>query len=182
MPRPTSAAARSHAYSAPDGTLYVIDMYRGVVQAGGIWSDYLTGYIQKNKMLLPVGYGRIWRVVYGNGPTARGPKPSLSKATAQQLVDTLSHPNGWWRDTAQQLLIQRGEKSAVPALQTLAAQRDRIARTRLHALWTIEGLDAITPAMVTKALSDSRRTCAPARSRSQNAGCARRVTRSRRRC
>jgi mono/diheme cytochrome c family protein/glucose/arabinose dehydrogenase len=143
-----------HTYSAPDGTLYVIDMYRGVVQAGGIWSDYLTGYIRKNKMLLPVGYGRIWRVVYGDGPSARGPKPTLSKATPQQLIDTLSHPNGWWRDTAQQLLIQRGEQSVVPALQTLAGGAKE-PRTRLHALWTIEGLDAITPAMVTKALADS---------------------------
>ncbi len=143
-----------HAYSAPDGTMYVIDMYRGVVQAGGIWSEYLTGYIQKNKMLLPVGYGRIWRVVYGDGPAARGPRPALSKATAPQLVDTLSHPNGWWRDAAQQLLIQRAEKSVVAALQTLAGSA-KDPRTRLHAMWTIEGLDAITPAMVTKALSDS---------------------------
>ena len=142
-----------HAYSAPDGTLYVIDMYRGVVQAGGIWSDYLTDYIRKNKMLLPVGYGRIWRVVYGNGPNARGPKPALSKATPAQLVSTLSHPNGWWRDTAQQLLVQRGDKSAVAALESLAASApDR--RTKLHALWTLDGVDAITPAVVTKALAD----------------------------
>jgi mono/diheme cytochrome c family protein/glucose/arabinose dehydrogenase len=142
------------ANTAPDGTMYVVDMYRGVVQAGGLWSDYLTEYIRKNKMLLPVGYGRIWRVVYGEGPNRRGPKPSLSKATPQQLVETLSHPNGWWRDTAQQLLIQRGGTAAVPALQTLAAS-GKEARTRLHALWTLEGLDAIAPDAIAKALSDS---------------------------
>ena len=70
-------------FSAPDGTMYVVDMYRGVVQAGGIWIEYLTGYIKKNEMLMPVGYGRIWRVVYGTGRDARGPKPALSKATPQ---------------------------------------------------------------------------------------------------
>jgi mono/diheme cytochrome c family protein len=141
-------------YSAPDGNLYVIDMYRGVVQAGGIWSEYLTDYIRKNSLLLPVGYGRIWRVVYGTGPNTRGPKPSLSRATPAQLVSTLSHPNGWWRDTAQQLLIQRGDKTVVPALQGLAATAPDW-RTRLHALWTLEGLDAATPAIVTKALADT---------------------------
>ncbi len=120
------------AYSAPDGTMYVIDMYRGVVQAAGIWSDYLTGYINKNKLLLPVGMGRIYRVVY-DGPNNRGPKPQLSKATPAQLVSTLSHANGWWRDRAQQLLIQRGDKSVVPALEALVANAPD-ARTRLHAL------------------------------------------------
>ena len=141
-------------YSAPDGNLYVIDMYRGVVQAGGLWSDYLTQYIRKNNLLLPVGYGRIWRVVYGTGPNTRGPKPALSSATPAQLVATLSHANGWWRDTAQQLLVQRGNKSVVPALVGLAANApDR--RTRLHALWTLEGLDEVTPAVVTKAMTDT---------------------------
>lgn len=142
------------ANTAPDGTIYIVDMYRGVVQAGGLWSDYLTGYIRQNKMLLPVGYGRIWRVVHGTGSNRRGPKPQLSKATPQQLVDTLSHPNGWWRDTAQQLLIQRDALAVVPQLKTLAGGA-KDPRTRLHALWTLEGLDAVTPAEVTKALSDS---------------------------
>jgi mono/diheme cytochrome c family protein/glucose/arabinose dehydrogenase len=141
-------------YSAPDGNLYVIDMYRGVVQAGGLWSDYLTQYIRKNDMLLPVGYGRIWRVVYGTGVNTRGPQPSLSTATPAQLVATLSHSNGWWRDTAQQLLVQRGDRSVAPALQALAANApDR--RTRLHALWTLDGLDEITSPVAAKALSDT---------------------------
>ena len=104
-------------FSAPDGTMYVVDMYRGVVQAGGIWSEYLTEYIKKNEMLMPVGYGRIWRVVHGTGTDARGPKPALSKATPQELVATLSHPNGWWRDTAQRLLVERRDTSVAPALE-----------------------------------------------------------------
>ena len=37
-------------FSAPDGTMYVVDMYRGVVQAGGLWSEYLTGYIKTNEL------------------------------------------------------------------------------------------------------------------------------------
>ena len=141
-------------FSAPDGNMYIVDMYRGVVQAGGIWSEYLTQYIKSHDMQLPVGRGRIWRVVYGTGTSARGPKPALSHATPAQLVQALSHPNGWWRDTAQRLLIERGETSAVPALKQLAATAQDW-RAKLHALWTLDGLDAIDTASVEKALNDT---------------------------
>ena len=45
-------------FDAPDGNLYVVDMYRGIVQAGGIWSPYLREYIETREMHLPVGRGR----------------------------------------------------------------------------------------------------------------------------
>ncbi len=139
-------------FDGPDGCLYVVDMYRGVVQAGGIWSAYLTDYIKGHDMELPVGKGRIWRVVYGN---ARRPAaPALSKATPQQLVQTLSNPKGWWRDTAQRLLVERGDTSVAPALKTLAGGAPDW-RTRLHALWTLDGLEAIDVASARKAIGDA---------------------------
>jgi mono/diheme cytochrome c family protein/glucose/arabinose dehydrogenase len=140
-------------FSAPDGTMYVVDMYRGVVQAGGLWSEYLTGYIRRNELLMPVGYGRIWRVVYGQGAAARGPKPALTTATPQALVATLSHPNGWWRDTAQRLLVERRESSVAPALEALVLSAPDW-RTRLHALWTLDGVGALTVRLVEQALGD----------------------------
>jgi mono/diheme cytochrome c family protein/glucose/arabinose dehydrogenase len=141
-------------FSAPDGNMYIVDMYRGVVQAGGLWSDYLSDYIKSHEMLLPVARGRIWRVVYGTGANRRGPKPALSSATPAQLVQTLSHANGWWRDTAQRLIVERGDKAIAPALETLAASAPDW-RTKLHALWTLDGLDAIQPASVERALTDA---------------------------
>ena len=140
-------------FSAPDGTMYVVDMYRGVVQAGGLWSEYLTGYIKNNELLSPMGYGRIWRVVHGDGASSRGSKPALSTATPATLVATLSHPNGWWRDTAQRLLVERRETAVTPALEALAASAPDW-RTKLHALWTLSGIDALTPGVVQKALGD----------------------------
>jgi len=142
-------------FSAPDGTLYVVDMYRGVVQDGGIWSDYLRDYIKGHDLEMPVKRGRIWRIVYGTGSTNRGPKPSLGSATPAQLVQALSHANGWWRDTAQRLLVERGETSVAPALKKLAASAPDW-RTKLHALWTLDGLDAIDPESVERALSDPK--------------------------
>jgi mono/diheme cytochrome c family protein/glucose/arabinose dehydrogenase len=141
--------------SAPDGTLYVVDMYRGVVQDGGIWSDYLRDYIKSHDLELPVQRGRIWRIVYGSAATNKGPKPSLSSASPTQLVTALGHPNGWWRDTAQRLLVERGATSVAPALKKLAASAPDW-RTKLHALWTLDGLDAIDPETVERALSDPK--------------------------
>jgi mono/diheme cytochrome c family protein len=140
-------------YDGPDGNLYVVDMYRGVVQAGGLWTDYLTEYIHANDLQLPVGKGRIWRVVYGNRPTRRPAAPALSKATSAQLVQALSNPKGWWRDTAQRVLVERGDTSVAPDLKTLAASAPDW-RTKLHALWTLDGLNAIEVASVRQALTD----------------------------
>jgi mono/diheme cytochrome c family protein/glucose/arabinose dehydrogenase len=138
---------------APDGTMYVVDMYRGVVQEQIYWTDFLRDYIKQADLIKPVNLGRIWRIVHET--TARDEKPALSKATPEGLVKTLSHPNGWWRDTAQQLLVQRNARSVVPELKALAVEAPDW-RTRLHALWTLDGLDGSDAAVVQRALGDAR--------------------------
>src|SRR5262249_12045342 len=57
-------------------------------------------------------------------------------------------------DTAQRILIERGDTTVAPALKTLATGTPDW-RTRLHALWTLDGLDAIDVASVRKALTDA---------------------------
>jgi mono/diheme cytochrome c family protein len=64
----------------------------------------------------------------------------------------LSHPNGWRRDTAQRLLVERAEKGVIPALQRALLSGD--PRTRLHALWTLDGLDGVDPVHLTVGLKD----------------------------
>ncbi len=138
-------------FAGPDGTLLVIDMYRGVIQDGTYWTDYLRNYIKTNNLELPVNLGRIWRVVHES--TKRDIKPSLTKETPEGLVKRLSHPNGWYRDTAQRLLVERGATSVAPTLKQLALTSPDY-RTRLHALWTLDGLGEIDAATVEKALAD----------------------------
>jgi mono/diheme cytochrome c family protein len=140
--------------SAPDGTIYVVDTYHGIIQHKGFITEYLRDQILSRKLDRPNGHGRIFRIVHDT--TRRDRAPALSKATPGQLVETLSHPNGWWRDTAQRLLVERGDRSIAKAL-TDKAERASDWRTRLHALWTLDGLDAIEPATVTRALDDSSR-------------------------
>ena len=92
--------------NAPDGTLYIVDMYRGVIQQRADITEYLRDHIITHKLERPTGLGRIYRVVHET--TRRDTDAGAVEGTPAQLVDTLSHPNGWWRDTAQRLLVERG--------------------------------------------------------------------------
>jgi mono/diheme cytochrome c family protein/glucose/arabinose dehydrogenase len=138
--------------NAPDGTLYLADLYRGIIEHRISITMYLRDQIMERKLEQPTGLGRIYRVVHES--TRRDTTtPALSAASPARLVETLSHPNGWWRDTAQRLLVERNERAAIPALARLA-ETTSDWRIRLHALWTLDGLDAIQPAMVISALGD----------------------------
>ena len=140
--------------NAPDGTLYIADMYRGIIEHRISITEYLRDQIVARKLEQPVGYGRIYRVMHDT--TSRDTTRPFANALPAQLVDALSHPNGWRRDTAQRLLVERGAKSVVPALTGLATGASDW-RARLHALWTLDGIDAIQPATVTAALEDPSR-------------------------
>ncbi len=142
-----------HLANAPDGTLYIADMYRGVIQHGAYVTEYLRGQILSRQLEQPTAFGRIYRIVHDGTARAKAPAGVLSTS---QLVGLLSHGNGWWRQTAQRTLVERGDRSAAPALAALAATAPDW-RTRVRALWTLEGLDALDPASVLRALSDPSR-------------------------
>jgi len=138
--------------TAPDGTLYIVDMYRGIIQQGE-WTrkgSYLRGQIDALKIEHETGRGRIYRLTHDG--FERGPQPHMLDETPAQWVQHLSHPNGWWRDTAQKLLVLRRDMSVVPALEKLAASDAEDSRPRLHALWTLDGLGALKDKLVLQAL------------------------------
>lgn len=139
--------------NAPDGTLYIADMYRGILQHGAYVTEYLRGQIESRQLEHPTGFGRIYRVVHDATPRATRLPQTSSPAG---LAALLSHQNGWWRQTAQRLLVERGGRSIAPALAKLARTAPDW-RTRVRALWTLDGLDAIDPAIVTASLADRAR-------------------------
>jgi mono/diheme cytochrome c family protein len=143
--------------NAPDGTLMVVDFYRGVIQDRASTTLYLKDYIQKRKLDAPigVGMGRVYRVVH-ESVQRDGTKPQLSRATPAVLVQTLSHPNGWWRDTAQRLLVERGARSVLPELKALALG-SAPPHVRVKALWVLDGIDSVDVATIARALADSSR-------------------------
>jgi mono/diheme cytochrome c family protein len=142
------------AETAPDGSMFLIDMHRGIIQQGN-WvrkGSYLREVVQKWEMEKNVGKGRIYRLVHKTFKP--GPKPRMLDESTAELVKHLAHPNGWWRDNAQKLIILRDDgKSVVPALEKMATDSGS-ALGRVHALWTLEGLDAVSPALLAKALED----------------------------
>ncbi len=140
--------------TAPDGTMYIVDMYRGIIQQGNWTQDgsYLRTKIQQYQMDDVSGNGRIWRLTYA-GMERNKEKPKMLDETSAELVRHLSNPNGWWRDKAQQLIILNQDKSVVKDLENLVNTSDN-ELTRIHALWTLEGLNSLKLATVKKLMKD----------------------------
>jgi mono/diheme cytochrome c family protein len=138
--------------TGPDGCLYIVDAYRGIIQEGN-WvkpGSFLRGAIEPTGMQHVAGHGRVWRLVHKDFKPS--PQPKMIGETPAQLIAHLTHPNGFWRDTAQRMLIVKNDKSVVPALVALLKHDNHLAR--LHALWTLEGLDAVTPDILRSAMKD----------------------------
>ncbi len=138
--------------TAPDGTLYLVDMYRGIIQQAN-WTrkgTYLREQIEAHELQKEIGRGRVYRLRHESFEP--GPQPRMLDETPAQWVQHLSHPNGWWRDTAQKLLVLRRDLSVVPALEKLASSDSADSRPRLHALWTLDGLGALNDKLILRAL------------------------------
>ncbi len=126
-----------HQATGPDGALYVADMYRGLIQHKAYVTPYLREQTVNRGLVLPVNRGRIWRIVPENWKPAKPVK--LSKASSKELIRELSSPDGWHRDMAQRLLVERNDKTVRPALLDLA-RKGKNPFGRFHALWTLDGL------------------------------------------
>ncbi|MCS7167167.1 MAG: c-type cytochrome [Gemmatales bacterium] len=133
--------------TGPDGALYIADFYRAVVEH----PQWIPADVQK-RLDLRAGHdrGRIYRIVPEHSSAAQ--YPNLEQASSAALVRELSHTNVWRRDTAQRLLVERQDKSIVPALEHLASNHPD-AQARLRALWTLEGLHALSDELIARALS-----------------------------
>ncbi len=153
--------------TGPDGCLYIVDMYRGIIQEGA-WTgstSYIRPQILRFGLDKNIGRGRIYRVVHEAIPPDTQ-KPAMLKASAAQLVKYLSHPNGWWRDNAQKQLILRNDQTVVPALKQIVLDESSLwddlffwmdkpsLMGRIHALWTLEGLKAIDKPLLWQLMRD----------------------------
>jgi putative membrane-bound dehydrogenase-like protein len=134
--------------NAPDGTLYVIDMYRETIEHPWSLPENIKKFLDLNN---GNDRGRIYRIVPDG---FKQPKlPRLDRAATKELVATLENPNGWHRDTASRLLYERQDKSAVPALVKLL-DKSQSPLARIHALHALDGLSSLRPPNVRKALDD----------------------------
>lgn len=148
----------------PDGALYIVDYYRKLVEHPawiaraddeGIYTH--AGVLQESDFLEGQDRGRIYRIVPEDYNHSSSTNPNLSTADTETLVEHLANPNMWWRTTAQRLLVERQDHSAIPALERLAVDSPSV-EGKIHALWTLEGLGNLDDRLVLAALVDESPT------------------------
>ena len=153
------------AQTGPDGSLYIVDMYRGIIQEGN-WTregSHLRPVILRKGLDKNIGRGRIYRIVHEEMEPSG--KPKLLDKSAEELIDYLGHPNGWYRNTAQKLIILKGDMGIVPKLKELARDNESFWTDnfgdrdypieRIHALWTLEGLGVVDKELILEKLKDA---------------------------
>ena len=140
-----------HLTVGPDAALYVLDFYREVIET----PLSLPDDIKKRLNLESRGRGRIWCIVADRESSSSiARRLTLGNATSAEFVAYLADPNAWQRLTAQRLLFERQDKSAIASLKDLAAASNS-APGRAHALWTLAGLHALDDELILRALKDS---------------------------
>lgn len=139
--------------NCPDGSMVVVDMYRGILEEYHFLTTYLREQSLARGLEKPMfGLGRIWRITYEGGPL-ESRRPELDKMNVKELTGLLGHPDGWWRDNAQQEIVERSDWSAVPELEDMALHATEPV-TRVYALWSLDGLEAAKLDFLKQALAD----------------------------
>ncbi|MFY0712570.1 cytochrome C [Seonamhaeicola sp. NFXS20] len=153
------------AKTGPDGALYIVDMYRGIIQESN-WTregSAIRPVIKRKGLDKNIGKGRIYRIVHED--IKPDEKPNLLTKTAAELIDYLGHPNGWYRNTAQKLIILKEDKTVIPKLKAIAKNNESffgglfgtdkdLGIQRVHALWTLEGLGVVDKELIKEKLQD----------------------------
>ena len=137
--------------TGPDGALYVVDMYRDIIEDYSAIPRHLQQVYVKS-LIAGADRGRIWRIVPDG--TSSIAEVQMNRASGAELVKHLASSNGWSRKTAQRLLVQRGGTSVTRALEKMATQ-GVTAQARLHALYTLAGLGTLEPNLLRQMLQDT---------------------------
>jgi putative membrane-bound dehydrogenase-like protein len=132
--------------NGPDGALYVVDMYRELVEHPEFVPASARGSVDFRRWH---DRGRIWRVRPKAASEGVNRRPNLARTDNRALVALLGNRNAWWRMTAQRLLVERGvyERVALrlehPSSEALlrAVKESPNPLARVHALWTLGGID-----------------------------------------
>ena len=122
--------------NGPDGALYIVDMYRGVIEDSMWVTPFLKEYAINHDLVFPINTGRIYKIV----PKGSNPKIVPMPNDLNELVKLLGSPNGWVRDHAQKKLVEEGDKRAIPILKNALRSNSSNSLFIVHTLWTLEGL------------------------------------------
>jgi putative membrane-bound dehydrogenase-like protein len=134
--------------NAPDGTLYILDMYREVIEHPASLPPIIKKHLD---LTSGRDRGRLYRIIPDG--FKQPPLPKLANAATELLAALLQHPNGWHRDTAARLLYERQDPAAVAPLTKLA-ELSPLPLARLHALYALDGLNALSEELLLPRLRD----------------------------
>ena len=137
-------------YNGPEGALYIVDMYRGIIQHKLFLTKYLKDEIAKRKLDSPLNCGRIYKVV----PKGFTGKVQKLPTDPVKLVKLLKSDNSWEREKAQQLLVDRNSREVIDILKGNLVNYESFSEF-IHSLWTLEGLKALTPIDVMRLLNNA---------------------------
>lgn len=127
-------------YNAPDGSLYLLDMYHGIIQHRTYMTSYLRAQTLSRGLEGPAfGQGRIYRIRASDKPLEK--VPDLGTAKPAELIAALDSPIGAIRDLAQKELIDR--KTDPAPIRAALASPPKNPLTTIHLIWTLEGLGAL---------------------------------------
>ncbi len=143
--------------NGPDGALYVADFYRETIEHPASLPESIKKHLD---LTSGRDRGRIYRIV-PEGFQHR-PTPKLGEASTAEFVGYLAHTNAWHRETAARLLYERQDKTAIPLLTEMASRYETsdaeaagggaLSLARVHALWALEGLDALSDDVLADAM------------------------------
>jgi len=136
------------ARTGPDGAIWVVDMYRSVIEHPRWISPQQLATLDVRG---GDDKGRIYRVFDESKPPRK--VPVLARLTPRELAQQIDHPNGTHRDNVQRLLVERGDQVAAPELIRVATASP-IAEARAQALCALDGLQALKEAELVRALKD----------------------------
>jgi putative membrane-bound dehydrogenase-like protein len=138
--------------NAPDGSLTIVDLYRGILQHRGYMTSYLERQIKSRDLDKGIHLGRLYRLKR-QGETLSQVQ-DLSKLSASKLVELLGHANAWHREQAQRLLVQNGALSEVETIKKFAVSSDNPV-AEITAMWTLAGLGIFDADLLQKKLRSS---------------------------
>ena len=127
--------------NAPDGTMYIADLYRGIIEHRISITEYLRDQILERRLNRSTGFGRIYRVMHESAARdLRPPFPAggSSNASADRSAVTSER------------LVARHRRSGCSSSGTINPSARRCSRwprdlspwrTRLPALWILDALD-----------------------------------------
>ena len=129
-----------------DGSLYVVDMRKGIIQHSAYMSSYLRDAITSKGLDKINGKGRIYRISKIDNVYSR---KKLQNLSTKELIDLFFESNLQLRMFAQKELITHIQEGDIEYLISIAKNSEN-PNAKIHSLWTLEGLGKLEAELITE--------------------------------